>query len=48
MVLLDLLHAPDGSYLASLATLMARVENLSDVLAWAGTTLQRTCARPAR
>ena len=35
LVLLDLLHAPEGSYLASLATLIARIENLSHVLAWA-------------
>ncbi|MAT98943.1 MAG: hypothetical protein CL608_17505, partial [Anaerolineaceae bacterium] len=35
MVMLDLLHAPEDSYLASLATLMARIENLSHVLAWA-------------
>jgi hypothetical protein len=34
-VMLDLLHAPEDSYLASLATLMARIENLSHVLAWA-------------
>ena len=35
LVLLDLLHAPEDSYLTSLATLMARIENLSHVLAWA-------------
>ena len=35
MVLLDLLHAPEDSYLFSLASLMARIENLSHVLAWA-------------
>ena len=35
LVLLDLLHAPEGSYLSYLATLMARIENLSHVLAWA-------------
>jgi hypothetical protein len=35
LVLLDLLHAPPESYLASLATVMARVEHLSHVLAWA-------------
>ena len=33
--MLDLLHAPPGSYLYSLADVMARVENLSHVLAWA-------------
>jgi hypothetical protein len=35
LVLLDLLHAPPDSYLYSLATVMARVESLSHVLAWA-------------
>jgi hypothetical protein len=35
LVLLDLLHAPDGSFLHSLANVMTRVENLSHVLAWA-------------
>ena len=35
LVLLDLLHAPEDSYLASLATLLTRIENLSHVLAWA-------------
>merc|ERR1712159_368340 len=35
LVLLDLLHAPEGSYLHSLATVMSRAENLSHVLAWA-------------
>jgi hypothetical protein len=35
LVLLDLLHAPAGSYLHSLADVMVRVENLSHVLAWA-------------
>ena len=34
-MLLDLLHAPAGSYLHSLADVMVRVENLSHVLAWA-------------
>ena len=35
MVLLDLLHAPIDTYLASLATLVARIENLSHALVWA-------------
>ncbi|KAJ1615866.1 hypothetical protein T492DRAFT_896684 [Pavlovales sp. CCMP2436] len=35
MVLLDLLHAPLGSFLASLASVFARVEQLAHVLAWA-------------
>ena len=35
LVLLDLLHAPAGSYLHSLADVMVRVETLSHVLAWA-------------
>ena len=35
LVLLDLLHAPMDSYLYSLATVMARIENLSQVLVWA-------------
>ena len=34
-MLLDLLHAPMGSYLYSLATVMVRIENLSQVLVWA-------------
>ena len=34
-VLLDLLHAPEGTHLASLATLVGRIECLSHVLAWA-------------
>jgi len=35
LVLLDLLHAPPDSYLHHLASVMARVEALSHVLAWA-------------
>ena len=35
LVLLDLLHAPPESYLHSLASVMARVDCLSHVLAWA-------------
>ena len=35
LVLLDLLHAPPDSYLASLADVMTRIENLSHILAWA-------------
>ena len=35
LVLLDLLHAPPDTYLYHLATVMARIENLSHVLAWA-------------
>ena len=31
LVLLDLLHAPADSYLYSLATVMARIETLSQV-----------------
>uniref|UniRef100_A0A7S1J653 ubiquitinyl hydrolase 1 n=1 Tax=Eutreptiella gymnastica TaxID=73025 RepID=A0A7S1J653_9EUGL len=33
-LLLDLLHAPEGTALHSLARVMARLENLSHVLAW--------------
>ena len=35
LVLLDLLHAPSGSFLYHLADVMTRIENLSHVLAWA-------------
>ena len=35
LVLLDLLHAPHGSFLYSLAEVFARIETLSNVLAWA-------------
>ena len=35
LVLLDLLHAPPDSYLHHLASVMARIETLSHVLAWA-------------
>ena len=35
LVLLDLLHAPRGSYLYHLANVLVRVENLSHILAWA-------------
>ena len=35
LVLLDLLHAPVGSYLYSLATVLVRIETLSHICAWA-------------
>ena len=35
LMLLDLLHAPKDSALASLAKVLTRIENLSHVLAWA-------------
>ena len=35
LCLLDLLHAPIGSFLYHLAEVMTRIENLSHVLAWA-------------
>jgi|TARA_B110001469_G_C9501578_1_gene250438 hypothetical protein len=35
LILLDLLHAPPESYLYHLGSVMARIEGLSHVLAWA-------------
>jgi hypothetical protein len=34
LVLLDLLHAPEGTKLHSIGTVLARIERLSYVLAW--------------
>jgi hypothetical protein len=34
LMLLNLLHAPDGSMLHRLATALTRIEDLSHVLAW--------------
>ena len=45
LVLLDLLHAPADSYLHHLASVMARVESLSHVLAWAKYDERRTLGR---
>ena len=47
LCLLDLLHAPADSYLHSLASTLARIENLSHILAWATYSSTTDASLPA-
>jgi hypothetical protein len=45
LMLLNLLHAPEGSMLHRLATTLTRIEDLSHILAWTATKVQIILAR---